>query len=109
MRTIEIGLEVHKAIEAERRTLDEAEDEILVRLLKLTRVAATQGQRPEYPGVSWKKDGVVLPDGTLLHASYSGQELDGVVRGGQWIVGGRTFKSPSMALIHNVTTRAGKS
>jgi hypothetical protein len=109
MRTIEIGLEIHKAIEAERRSLEETENTILMRLLDLSpaiheapRKVAAMGT-----GAAWRKDGVELPHGTRLRASYSGQELEGVVQDGIWHVAGSTYKSPSMALIHNVTTRSG--
>jgi hypothetical protein len=110
MRTIDIGLEVHKAIEAERRSLEEPENAILMRLLGL------QAQTPDVPpaatalgsGAAWRKSGVELPHGTRLRASYSGQELEGVVLDGVWHVAGGTYNSPSMALIHNVTTRSGQ-
>lgn len=110
MRSIEIGLEVHKAIEAERRSLDESEDVILGRLLglkapvhKAPREVSAAGE-----GAAWRKNGVELPHGTRLRASYSGQELEGVVIDGTWHVAGEAYKSPSMALIHNVTTRSGQ-
>lgn len=108
MRTIQIGLEVHKAIEAARCALDEPEDTILMRLLKLKAepAAATASSTP--PAKGWRKEGVELPDGTLLEAAYAGQQVSGVVRDGLWLVEGRTFSSPSMALIHSVTTRDGR-
>lgn len=109
MRTIEIGLEVHKRIEAERRSLEESENAILMRLLKLKPSAdeTPREAKPAGVGVAWRKNGVELPHGTRLRASYSGQELEGVVLDGVWHVAGETYQSPSMALIHNVTTRNG--
>lgn len=109
MRTISVGLEVHKAIEAERRALDEPENAILMRLLGLKPSAheAPREARAAGPGAAWRKNGVELPHGTRLRAVYSGQELEGVVLDGIWHVAGGTYQSPSMALIHNVTTQSG--
>ncbi len=107
MRTIQIGIEVHKAIEAERQTLDEPENEILIRLLGLKKASPEFRPEPEPEKASWLKDGVELPHGTLLRVVYSGQEVEGVVDDGRWIVNGQSYASPSMALIENVTTKSG--
>lgn len=109
MRTIQIGLEVHKAIEAERQSMAEPENAILMRLLNLKPIAAADAApRPARNGGAWRKDGVELPEGTQLRANYSGQQVDGVVSAGKWVVRGEAFSSPSMALIHSVTTRDGR-
>src|SRR5258705_472266 len=108
MRSIQIGIEVHKAIEAERRSLTEPENLILMRLLKLKSQERAEPELPAATARSWIKDGVELPEATRLQVDYSGQHLDGVVRDGRWIVGGQAYLSPSMALIHNVTTREGR-
>lgn len=107
MRAIEIGLEVHKAIEAERRSLDEPENEILMRLLRLTppeRIGASDAAA----GKAWRKGSVELPDGTEVEATYAGQHVEGVIRNGEWVVQGRSFPSPSAALMGTVKTRDGR-
>ena len=110
MRTIEIGLNVHKAIEAGRVSLGETENDILERLLRTGgRPSIVEAQpRKKEPGRDWEKDGVVLPEGTKLRAAYSGQSLSGEVVDGAWVVNGRVFRTPSMALIHNVVTKDGR-
>ena len=107
MRTIQIGIEVHKAIEAERRALGEAENEILMRLLNLKSAEIAPPISARTRKASWIKDGVELPHGTLLRTVYSGQEVTGVVDDGRWLVGGHPYASPSMALIHSVRTKGG--
>lgn len=110
MRTIQIGLEVHKAIEAERRTLAETENAVLMRLL----LGESNAPKIEVPqqalrtGKAWTKDDVVLPEGTKLKGQYSGQTVVGEVIDGRWLIAGKSYDSPSMALIHNVRTRDGR-
>ncbi|MCR5875018.1 hypothetical protein LRS10_13015 [Phenylobacterium sp. J426] len=109
MKTIQIGLEVHKAIEAERQSMGEPENAILMRLLGLECLDATDtASRPARNGGAWRKDGVELPEGTQLRVIYSGQHVDGLVSAGKWVVRGEAFSSPSMALIHSVTTKDGR-
>ena len=108
MRMIEIGLEVHKAIEAERRSLDEPENEILMRLLRLTRPERIGAPAAGAAGRGWRKGSVELPDGTVVEATYAGQHVEGVIRNGEWVVQGRSFPSPSAALMGSVKTRDGR-
>jgi hypothetical protein len=108
MKTIQIGLEVHKAIEAERQSLSEPENAILMRLLNLAPLKQSEPVvRPRTAGM-WKKDGVELPEGTELKVTYSDQTVLGLVSGGKWVIKGKAFSSPSMALIDSVTTREGR-
>lgn len=107
MRQIQIGIEVHKAIEAERLALGESENDILMRLLRLKAAASKDTGAPAAGGAAWIKDGVALPAGTQLRVSYSGQLVEGVIEDGRWLIRGKYYDSPSMALIHNVTTAAG--
>ncbi len=107
MRTIQIGIEVHKSIEAERRALDESENDILMRLLKIPAPPKPVQEQLQSLGRSWVKDGVDLPSGSVVRVVYSGQTLEGVIEDGRWLVNGQLYDSPSMALIHNVTTAQG--
>lgn len=109
MRTIEIGLEVHKAIEAGRQSLDEPENEILMRLLRLDRAEPADGPGGPTAGRAWRKGRVELPDGTEIEATYAGQHVRGVIRNGEWVVAGRPFPSPSAALMGSVKTRDGRA
>jgi hypothetical protein len=111
MKTIQIGLAVHKAIEAERQSLAETEDAILGRLLFGVSIEAKESNATDgaerYTGKGWAKDGVDLPEGTALRARYSGQTVHGEVVDGSWLIAEKRYDSPSMALIHNVRTKAG--
>ncbi len=110
LRPIEIDFEIHKAIEAERRSFDEPEHVILRRLLKLGpstgKAAETQAKQS---GVPWSGQGVVLPHGTPLRMAYNGSQYTGEIDNGIWLVGGRRFISPSGATEAVAKTRAGKT
>jgi hypothetical protein len=108
MKTIQIGLEVHKAIEAARLSLAEPENAVLMRLLGIAPLESEAPVlRPPQRG-AWAKEGVELPEGTHLKAEYSDQTVLGAVSGGRWVINGRAYSSPSMALIDSVTTRDGR-
>ncbi len=101
-RTIEIDFDVHKKIEAERRSFTEPPNEALRRLLNL------KGTAPVAMGRSWSGEGVTLPHGTELRMEYNGAVYNGRVEDGQWLVEGRRFNSPSGAA-GVAKTRAGKT
>jgi hypothetical protein len=118
-----IDVDVHKAIEAERRSLEEMPNTILRRMLNLDGRAAPgangahpAGRRAKGGGAAeggWSKidrrgRNVFLPDGTELRAAYGGHAVAGEIRDGAWVVGDRIFNSPSAALIAHVHTRAGQ-
>ncbi len=117
MRTIEIDFEVHKAIELERRSFDEAPNTALRRLLGIAPAKARESSKPEVApppspaGRSWvgkgHSAGLALPHGTELQMDYNGQRFMGRVDNGSIMFEGQKFTSPSGAADELCRTRAG--
>ncbi len=105
-RMIEIDFEIHKRIEAERKSLSEPEYIIVHRLLKIELTAPIT----EDPGKSSSQNGtnqggvslrygVSLPSGTELRMRYNGVNHTGDVHDGAIWVNGKSFRGPSPAAI----------
>lgn len=110
-RSIEIDLDVHKCLEAERRGFDETPNDVLRRLLKLKPNAKRPNGADSDPtagGRPWSGKGVTLPHGTLLRMEYNGKGHSGQIDNGEWLVEGSRFNSPSAAAGGVARTRAGK-
>ena len=82
-RSIDIDFEVYQLIVLEKRGFHESDNAALRRLLGLD--CRHPNQRKE-DGVSWSRQGVVLPAGTRLRMVYGDIEHNGVVVGGKWKV-----------------------
>lgn len=95
MKTVEIDLEIHRLIEANRTSFDEPRLTILRRLLGLSSIP-TEEQKQGPSGLNLS-DGVFLPDGTRFKRIYKGKEYQAEVRGGQIALDGKKYKSPSGA------------
>ena len=104
-RTIEIDLDVHKLIEAERRNFAESDNDALRRLLRID-VSAAGGTTPPTRR-SWKGSGVELPHETSLRMTYNGVTHTGKIEDGVWLVAGERFSSPSGAASSVGRTKAG--
>ena len=109
MRTIEIDFDVHKAVELERRSFSETENDALRRLLKLSEASVTTLTTPsaETDGLPWFRKGVTLPHGTRLRMQYNGQQHSGIVENGEWVVEGGRFNTPSGAASRVAVTKNG--
>lgn len=108
--TIEIDLDIHKLIEANRRALDEPRLDILRRLLDLggdDPVAQQQGVSAD-SDVGWLYDGVFLPAGTHCRMRYNGMDARAEVRDGRWWVAGQAYKTPTGAARAVAITKEGK-
>jgi hypothetical protein len=46
---------------------------------------------------NWEGEGVVLPETTQLRMSHNGIVHEGTIRDGLWVIGGKSFSSPSAA------------
>lgn len=111
-RTIEIDLDIHKAIEAERVDFAELPNDILRRLLEL-------GPAPHVRKLSdvtdfggpgaWSGKGATLAAGTTLRMSYNGESHEAVIEDGRWLIKGQKFSSPSGAASAVARTREGNS
>ena len=103
---IEIDLDVHKVIEANRESLDEKPVAILRRMLNLPASTET----PTAPaGKAWSKLGIELPQRAQ---SSEGDERcgdEGEIADGAWIVEGKRVNSPSGAAKAVAKTKNGKA
>lgn len=106
-RMIAIDFDVHKAIEADRKSFNETENDVLRRLLGIGKVdekAATPAV-----GRAWASKGVVLPHGTELRMEYNGVQYSAIIDDGAWTAGGKRFAGPSPAAAAVATTRSGRT
>jgi hypothetical protein len=111
LRAIEIDLDVHKLIEAQRLSFDETPNQALRRLLGLDDAGtspAPASLTTDSLKSSWSAMGVVLPHGTALRMSYNGRHQEGQIIDGEWIVDGKAYNSPSGAAGSTSITRSGK-
>jgi hypothetical protein len=107
-RTIEIDFEIHKLIEAERRSFDDPDNAVLRRLLKLPEKDEQQeAGKPD--GRAWSSEGATLPHGTPTRMVYGENLIEGVISDGKWLCQGRTFDSPSAAASALALTKDGQT
>lgn len=109
-RAIEIDFDVHKLIEGERRGFDEAPNAALRRLLGLPPPPSKATESESETARGWHDEGVFLPDGTRVRMTYGRgkQVIEGQIRDGRWVIGGKTFASPSGAASELAVTKSGK-
>ena len=110
-RTIEIDFDVHKRIEAERKSFAEAPNAVLRRLIGIG-AAPSQAPAPVNGGSgngrrAWSGKGVILPHGTELQMDYNGRHHTGIIENGEWLVEAKRFKSPSASAGGVATTKDG--
>jgi Restriction Enzyme Adenine Methylase Associated len=110
--SIEVDLEVFRKIWAERKSEAESDNEIIRRLLGMPAINNGGSSTPNGAashGRPWAWKGVVLPPGTKLRMDYLGQRYEGEVRNdGKWLIGDRSFSTPSDAAKSLARTREGK-
>ena len=109
-RTIEIDLDVHKLLEANRESMDENRLDILRRVLGLDspEPVARRAQVGTDSDVGWLYDGVFLPDGTRCRMRYNGHDGTAEIKNGRWWVGGVPFRSPTGAARAVAVTKGGQ-
>lgn len=110
-QTIEIELDIHKRIEAGRRSFEESPSDILRRLLNGV-PASPPPESPTAPsaeGRPWSSKGVELPHGTRLRMTYNGVQHTAVIEDGAWLVPNdpNAYNAPSPAAYAVARTRAG--
>ena len=108
LRQISIDLDVHKAIEGERKSLNESENQILRRLLGLDSPALLRIAADTSTGEPWQRRGLVLPNGTTWRIVYGNKEFGGTIVDGRFRSGNRSFKSPSGLTIALCRTAKGE-
>lgn len=107
LNSIEIDIDVYKAIEAERLDFEETQNEILRRILKLGSFPEAQDVEPKKG--AWTGNGVTLPEGTKLRMDYNGVRYSGEIRRNKWFVENSFYQSPSGAASSIAKTKSGKS
>ncbi len=114
--TVDLDLDVHRAMEAARQSFEESGNDILRRLLGIDGPQPPAESRRAKAGGSvdggWSKLNrhgrtIFLPNGTRLRAAYAGKAVEGEIIAGMWVVAGHAYNSPSAALNSNVRTRDG--
>jgi hypothetical protein len=109
-RTIEIDLDVHKRIEAERQSFAEAQNDILRRKFGLS-VPGPMAKTPSAGiygnGRAWSGKGLTLEHGTQLRMEYNGKQHIGEIDNGEWLVEGIRYRSPSAAAGGAARTKNG--
>ena len=106
MRQIDIDFDVHKLIENERKSFDEAPNDALRRLLRLG-ASKSAAQPIAAAGRAWSGKGVSLPHGTELKMEYRGTEHRAAISDGTWECGGGRHGGPSPAAAAVAVTRDG--
>lgn len=112
LQKIEIDWDIHKLIETERRSFDEAPYVALRRLLRLPelKVGSASEARDIGTGIPWTDDGVTVPHGSLAKMEYDrgSQVYEGQFLNGRLVVNGQPFDSLSAAAIALAITKGGK-
>ena len=110
LQKIEIDLEIHKLIEAERRSFDEPPYIALRRLLKLRELEPIDQPPVPTTGRPWSEGDVVVPHGSLARMKYGrgSQVFEGMFLDGKLVVNGQPFDSLSPAANALAVTKGGK-
>lgn len=108
---IGIDFDIHKMIEAERRSFDEPHYLALRRLLKLPEVKEDERahSQPE-EGVAWTEEGVVIPHGSFARMKYQrgSQIYEGKFLNGELVVNGKGYPTLSAAATDLGVTKKGE-
>ena len=106
-QSIDIDFEVYQLIVLEKRGFDEADNDVLRRLLDLSVQPAQSTPPHDGDSGAWLGKGVELPEGTTLRMIYSGAEYSGTVVGGKWKLGDEYYNTPSQAASGVARTKDG--
>jgi len=108
--SIEIDIDIHKIIEANRDSFSETPNDVLRRLL-IGSENVSQPIQNESGLAAWQGKQVTLPHGTKLEMTYNGVTVKADIVSGKWKVGDNLFRSPSAAAgeVGRITTGKTKS
>lgn len=97
-RKIDIDIDVNRFLEGHRKSFDQTHNDILRDLHKLGPASVLGVAAGKAVGAgSWSGKGVTLPAGTKARMTYSGKVHTAMIEGGDWIVDGHRYGSPSAA------------
>src|ERR1700730_18173728 len=116
LRSIDVDIDVHRHIEANRTSFGQTPNDILRALFGLPAAASSSGRKSSAGEASagltaagdWSWEGVVLPAGTELRMTYNGRTHTGIVTGGAWQISGASYSSPSSAADALARSRDGR-
>ncbi len=98
MATIEVDFDVYKLLTCRRKTEDMTYNDVLREMLNLPTPKREHGPSASVAeSGDWVWKGVCFPAGTEFRATYRGRTYHAIVEGGQLVVGGERFTSPSKA------------
>ena len=103
-RSVDIDFEVYQLIVLEKRGFDEADNDVLRRLLGLSESSGPS----DGPTESWQGKGVELPNGTRLRMTHGGTEYRGTIVERKWNIGDEYFNTPSQAASGVARTKQGR-
>jgi hypothetical protein len=111
LQKMDIDWDIHKIIEAERRSFDEAPYLALRRLLKLpTPKPSPISEKSDFGvGIPWMEDGVSVPHGAMARMEYQRgtQVYEGQFLNGKLVVNGQSFDALSAAANAFAVTKDG--
>ena len=112
LQTIEIDFDIHKLIEAERKSFDEPPYAALRRLLGLPNILGTKMEKKQEEigdGVPFIEEGVHVPHGSEARMKYQRgkQVYEGRFLNGKLVVNGQSFTALSPAANACARTKAG--
>jgi hypothetical protein len=107
MYTIEVDIDVYKALMIRRQSDATAFNDVLRDLLGLgaDKIEGPEA-KPKEGEMSWLVKGVSFPHGTEFKATYKGWEYNGRVENGYLVVEGEKFSSPTAAAARIAGTAA---
>jgi hypothetical protein len=107
---LEIDLDIHNLIEAERRNLDEPQYLALRRLLKLPDLGGPSNASEVGEALPWTDEGVIVPHGSRARMEYArgSQVYEGRFLNGKLVINGHEYRSLSAAADAVAVTKAGR-
>jgi hypothetical protein len=110
LQSIEIDLDIHKLIEAERTSFNEPAYIALRRLLKLPPPRPEELKPVMGKELAWTDEGVNVPHGSLARMEYlrGRQVYEGQFLNGRLVVNGQKFRTLSAAAVALAETKRGK-
>ena len=97
MQTIQIDFDVYKVLTTKRKSESESYNDVLRQMLGLP---FQSKHLLNGPSRAWIIKGVTFPEGTQFRANYKGKVYHAKIEGGQFMMDGRRFDSPSQAAVY---------
>lgn len=99
MYNIEVDFEVYKQLTMLRETEDVTNNDVIRKLLGLSRETTQSNSASKSQANDWITQGVRFPVGTEFRKNYKGKTYTAKVQDGCLVLGGKQFNSVSMAAV----------